>query len=131
MADESRRSWFDWISRPASISCIVAVLVLSWVPGDSRPTIGTSNLIEHFGAYFVTTLVTIVAFVPPRTIRSVLVGMILLAGVAELGQNFVPGREPKVIDFLASSVGAATITCVFAVLRRPRGVARVSDQRTS
>jgi VanZ family protein len=131
MANELRGSWFDWISRLASISCIVAVLVLSWVPGDSRPSLGTSNLIEHFIAYFVTALVTIVAFVPPRTIRGVLAGMILLAGVAEIGQNFAPGREPKVIDFIASSVGATTIACVFSVLRRSRGVVRVPDQHTS
>jgi VanZ family protein len=131
MADEPRRVLLEWISRLASISSIVAVLVLSWMPADSRPSLGTSNLIEHFVAYFVTALVTTVAFVPPRTIRSVLAGMILLAGVAEIGQNFVPGRGPKVIDFLAGSAGAITIICASAVLRRPRVVARVSDQRIS
>lgn len=131
MADEARRSWFARISRLASIGCITTILVLSWVPGSSRPTIGTSNLIEHFVAYFVTALVTIVAFVPPRTIRGVLAGMILLAGVAETGQNFVPGREPKVIDFLASSVGATTITCVVAILRRPKAAVRIPDRHTT
>jgi VanZ family protein len=122
---------FGWISRLVSVTCIVAVLVLSWVPGDSRPSTGMSNLIEHFIAYFFTALATLVAFVPPRTIRSVLIGMILLAAVAEIGQNFVPGRQPKVIDFAAGSAGAVTVTCVFAIVRRSRVVARALDQRTS
>jgi VanZ family protein len=124
MTDDSRGVWLEWISRLVSISSIIAVLVLSWLPGESRPSLGVSNLIEHFVAYFITALVTIVAFVPPRTIRSVLVGMILLAAVAEIGQNFVPGRDPRVIDFIASSVGAVAITCAFAILRRPRSVVR-------
>lgn len=131
MTADSHRALLRWISRLVSISSIVTVLVLSWVPGDSRPSTGASNLIEHFVAYVFTALATLVAFAPPRTIRSILIGMILLAAIAEIGQNFVPGRQPKVIDFAAGSAGAVTITCVFAILRRPRFIARASGQRTS
>jgi VanZ family protein len=101
-----------------SVGCIVAILVLSWLPGESRPSTGLSNLIEHFCAYAITAWTTMLAFVPPRTIRAVLMGMILLAATAELGQNFVPGREPRVIDFLAGATAAAAAICALALLRR-------------
>jgi len=101
-----------------SVGCIIAILVLSWLPGESRPSTGLSNLIEHFCAYAITAWATMLAFAPPRTIRSVLLGMILLAAIAETGQNFVPGREPKVIDFLAGSMGATAAIGALVLLRR-------------
>lgn len=101
-----------------AVGCIVTILVLSWLPGESRPSTGLSNLIEHFCAYAITAWATMLAFVPPRTVRAVLFGMILLAATAEIGQNFVPGREPRVIDFLAGSMGATAAMGALALLRR-------------
>jgi VanZ family protein len=86
-------------------SCLVAIIVLSLVPGEARPHTGAPGEFEHFMAYMGTGL-----FIAARY-RSLRPRLILWAATAALSfvlefvQIFVPGREPDIFDALASSSG--------------------------
>lgn len=112
------RHWQPTAARVVALASLVLILILSWVPGEDRPHTGVSNLLEHFSAYLLSTGANLVAFVPPRRVWMVVLWMAVLAGVAEIGQNFVPGRDSRVIDFLVSALGAVIAAIVFAAVRR-------------
>jgi leader peptidase (prepilin peptidase) / N-methyltransferase len=82
---------------------VVAIIVLSLVPGDWRPSIGLAKALEHLIAYFAVAAILTAA---GRAGWAQIAGLVLLAGVLELGQGWVPGRDPNPIDFLGSSMGA-------------------------
>ena len=91
--------WLAWIA-------VIAVAVLSLVPGEFRPHVTTSNYIEHFAAYFLTSAVVALAY--RATIQSVLAIMFFLvtyAGLLETAQLWIPGREARFTDFVASTLG--------------------------
>lgn len=104
--------------KAAAIGSLVAIVVLSWVPGSERPHTGANTQLEHCAAYLIATILNLMAFVPPRPLGAMLIGMIALAGICEVGQNFTPGRVPQVIDFLAGSSGGLAGAALFALLRR-------------
>lgn len=93
------------------------IAVLSLVPVTLRPHTGAGGDIEHWIAYTLVALAFGLGFKMRRT--RLLTGVALSAGsgLLELLQNFVPGRNPEVAGFLASSFGswvgiaiAATVT---------------------
>lgn len=110
--------WQPYILRVVAIASLVLIIVLSWVPGEDRPHTGVSNLLEHFAAYALSAGANLIAFVPARRLGMVLAWMIALAAVAEIGQNFIPGREARVIDFGAGSAGAVAAGIAFTLARR-------------
>lgn len=79
------------------------IVVLSLVPGDWRPSVGLAKALEHFTAYFVVAAVLTTAF---RCGWLHIGGLVVLAGALEVGQNWIPGRDANLIDFLGSSTGA-------------------------
>ncbi len=92
---------FRWLA----IACLLAIAVLSLVPGDDRPHTGYSGNIEHLVAYVGTAFFTS-AFLPAlRGWRSVL-GLSLASALFEVLQLFIPGRGPGVDNWLASTSGA-------------------------
>ena len=91
---------------PGAMSCVAALIALSWVPGQYVLRTGVlSNYQEHFVAY---ALAGIVVAAARRGTGPIYVAafFILLAGVLELGQNFVPGRSAAVESVFASASGA-------------------------
>ena len=81
------------------------IIILSLVPVTLRPHTGAGGSIEHWIAY---TLVALAFGLGLQRLRlRLLVGVALSvgSGVLELLQNFVPGRNPEVIGFVASSLG--------------------------
>jgi VanZ family protein len=82
------------------------IITLSLVPAVARPNSGIGGEYEHWLAY---ALVGLAFGMGYRTIRLLLYsGLALTAGAAilELLQNFIPGRAPETIGFVASSLGA-------------------------
>jgi hypothetical protein len=82
------------------------IITLSLVPAAARPHSGAGGQYEHLLAY---ALVGFAFGMGYRTIRLLLYsGLALTAGAAilELLQNFIPGRAPETIGFVASSLGA-------------------------
>lgn len=103
----------------------VAIAVLSLLPAVARPHTGAGGEYEHWLAY---ALVGAAFGLGYQTVRKCLyTGLWLSAGsaVLELLQNFIPGRTPEVVGFVASSLGAwAGLSVAFAALAMRRGVER-------
>lgn len=85
---------------------LVAVAILSLVPGDFQFRTGLPKELEHFGAYFAVAF--LVAAGRATTIFAVSTALLLsgLACAMELLQEFVPGRNAGVFDAAASALGA-------------------------
>jgi VanZ family protein len=93
------------IARASGFLGVLAIIVLSLVPGSYRPHTGLPNEAEHFIAYCLTALALAFGF-RPVVFRVVLAsGLTLLAGTMEVLQHFVPGRHPAIADAIASSLG--------------------------
>jgi leader peptidase (prepilin peptidase)/N-methyltransferase len=82
---------------------VAAIVALSLVPGDWRPSIGLAKGYEHFLAYFVVAAVLTTAL---RAGWPHIAALVVLAGMLEAAQGWIPGRDPNLVDFLGSSTGA-------------------------
>lgn len=85
--------------------CIGLLVWLSWIPADLEIRTGMAGQIEHAVAYCGTGAILAFAYQEPRRWR-IATGLVVLAGIMEIGQLWVPGRTSQPIDFEASSVGA-------------------------
>lgn len=90
--------WSSWV-------VVVAVAVLSLVPGSLRPHVTTADKAEHFAAYLV--LAALFALGYHRRVAVTLIGVLLMgyAAALEAGQLFVPGRGVSFADFAWSAAG--------------------------
>lgn len=93
--------------RVAAVASVILILILSWVPGEIRPHVMATSHLEHFVAYAASTALQLVAFPGVRRDWLFVAGMAALAGVAEIGQLFVPGRVGEVAGAVVSTCGAA------------------------
>jgi len=89
----------------AAIAALVTIVILSLVPGSSRPHVLPNGNLEHFTAYFITGLLCRLGLRPFRDWRGILL-LALLAASMETCQHFIPGRVPSLMNWLWSSVGA-------------------------
>ena len=103
------------LCRFASFGAVLALALLSLVPGSLRPHTGLPGPAEHFLAYFITgcLLAAQKRGAAYRIAVAVLLG--LCSGIFELLQNFVPGRDPEILDFLVSFAGAICGVLAFAI----------------
>lgn len=106
----------------AGVVGILAILVLSLVPGDLRPHVVASDHLEHVLSYF---LVMSAFGLLAGSIRLPLAAAVLLASVAGLTealQRYVPGRHAHMADALSSGLGILLglllSVAVMAMLRR-------------
>lgn len=86
------------------VSCagLLAIIVLSLVPAEWRPSTGLSKELDHGIAYcIVAALLAIAGLVRWPGI----LGVIPLAAVLEVGQRFVPGRDAALVDFFMGAAG--------------------------
>jgi VanZ family protein len=93
------------IARAAGFLGVLAIIVLSLVPGALRPHTGLPGEAEHFLAYCLTAFALAFGFRPAVYRLGLALGLTLLAGSMEIFQHFVPGRHPAIADALASSLG--------------------------
>jgi VanZ family protein len=101
----------------AFAAVLVAVVVLSLLPGTDMPSIGVSDKTEHFAAYALLGFMGGVAF-PTRRAATLLIVLLPALGIAlELAQFFAPGRSPDVLDAVAGGT-AACLALVPMLLRR-------------
>jgi hypothetical protein len=94
---------FFRLARFAGYVGVLAIIVLSLVPGQWRPSTGLPKALEHGLAYWIAAGVLMMA---GRARWPQMLLLIVLAGVLEVGQAWVPGRDSNPTDFLASSAGA-------------------------
>jgi VanZ family protein len=85
---------------------LVAFAVLSLVPRQLRPHTGLPGPLEHMAAYAIAGALLTVCYQKRSQPFIVAVALSLYAATLEIAQIWVPGRNPKFIDFAASSAGA-------------------------
>jgi len=85
--------------------CLGLLVWLSWIPADLQIRTGIAGQIEHAIAYCGAGAILAFAYQEPRRWQ-ISAALVMLAGVLEIGQLWVPGRHSQPIDFAASSIGA-------------------------
>lgn len=88
--------------RFASYAGLLAIVILSLVPGEWWPSIGLAKALEHAIAYSIVAALLALA----RARWPQILTLVALAGVLEIGQALVPGGNSDPADFLGSSAGA-------------------------
>jgi hypothetical protein len=104
--------------RAVGWACVVAIIVLSVVPGNERPHTGVPGQIEHVLAYCGAATLLGLGY-PTAMARFRMVAMLaLLAAVLEVIQLWIPGRYSQFIGFVAGSAGACLGMLAVAVVDR-------------
>ncbi len=103
------------LTRISAWLAVLAIIVLSVVPGNMRPDVLGNDHAEHFAAYFVAGSLFAAGYQVP-----VLSGVFLTicAGSLELVQLWIPGRAATAGDFTASTIGAWVGLLAIVVVRR-------------
>lgn len=110
------------LARVGAWGLSVAITVMTWGPIGMRPQTG-HPVAERAGAYLVLAIAFYIAY--PRRWGVATLGMALFAIVLEIGQGFVPGRDPRVVDALTklagllAGVGVLMIWRLMSTARRP------------
>jgi VanZ family protein len=104
--DECKRSILKSTIRVVGWLVVLAIVVLSVVPGTLRPDVLGEKHIEHLAAYLGTSILLGAGY--PRRFQLILIGVLLAAGsgTLEIVQFWIPGRSSSTVDFAASSLGA-------------------------
>jgi VanZ family protein len=85
---------------------VIAFAVLSLVPRELRPHTGVPGPLEHVAAYAIVGGLLTFGYHKRSQPFIVVFSLSLYAAILEIAQIWVPGRDPKFIDFVASSAGA-------------------------
>jgi len=84
---------------------VIALAVLSLVPGELRPHTGFGNSLEHLAAYAIAGGLLTLGYKRNQPFI-VILSLSLCAALLEIAQIWVPGRNSTIIHFAASSAGA-------------------------
>ena len=82
---------------------LLAIAFVTLAPIDDRPVTMLPAQVERFGAFLV--ISTLLALGYPRHRIAWLVGLVVVAGLLEGLQEFVPGRHGRLHDFEAKALG--------------------------
>jgi VanZ family protein len=85
---------------------VIAFAVLSLVPREWRPHTGFAGPLEHIAAYAIAGGLLTLGYYKRNQPFVVVLSLSLYAAILEIAQIWMPGRDPKFIDFAASSAGA-------------------------
>jgi VanZ family protein len=91
--------------RAVGWACVVAIVVVSLVPGDARPDTGLPGQIDHIIAYCGTAGLLGLGYPAAKLRFGMIVMLVSLAATLEVAQRWIPGRHPQFIDFAASVAG--------------------------
>jgi VanZ family protein len=98
-----RRQMLSIGLRLAAWIICAAIVVMTLGPVSVRPHTPVSANAERFVAYLVLGLCFVLAY--PRHVYLVGVALVIAAGGLEWAQNFVPGRDGRLEDFLFKAAG--------------------------
>ena len=99
-----------------SYVAVAAIIVLSLLPGTARPQTGAPGQGEHVVAYLLTAFLFGLRCTSFSQIFRVSIILVVGAGILEATQQWVPGRNSQVGDFIASSVGILMGSIIGGVL---------------
>jgi hypothetical protein len=93
------------IARAAAFFGVLAIIILSLLPGIDRPHTGLPGKAEHFIAYCATATAFALGFWSRASRIMIALGLTLLAGSMEIMQLWVPGRHSAIGDAVVSGMG--------------------------
>lgn len=105
--------------RVLSVACLLALAVLSWLPGDEIVRTAIGGHVEHVIAYAGTAATMGLAWRRHMRLDVQCALLIGYAAVLEAGQLYVQGRQASIGDFAFSAMGVV-IGGVFSWLVRSR-----------
>jgi VanZ family protein len=85
-------------------AALSAIVVLTVVPPNLRPTTDAPHDIEHAAAFLITGILFGLAYAGRE--RTVSIGAVLFCAMIELLQLYVPGRHARWIDFAVDALAA-------------------------
>lgn len=94
--------------RLATWACVAILAVMSLTPAEEIDAVRTNlpGQVEHIIAYAGAAAIAMAGYGLARHRARIIGCFWLYAGVLEYLQNFSPGRDPQLIDFAASALGA-------------------------
>jgi hypothetical protein len=104
--------------RVAGWTSVLALIVLSLVPGTQRPHTWLPGQIEHLAAYCGTAVLLGLGYPTAEARFRIGLMLALLAAVLEMMQLWIPDRHPQFIDFAVSSAGVCLGISAVAVVDR-------------
>ena len=87
---------------------VVAIAILSLVPGELRPHTGAPGPFEHVVAYAICAGLLTLGCDKRNQAFVIVLCLAAFAGTLEIVQIWVPGRHSDLVDFATSSGGAFT-----------------------
>ena len=90
---------FAWLA-------VLAILILSLVPGEVRPSVLPGIYTEHFVAYAVAGSLLASGYLNSRSMLIIGIILTICAGALETAQLWIPGRLSRPTDFAVSALGA-------------------------
>ena len=109
--------------RMAGWFAVLVIIILSVVPGESRPNVLGEKHIEHLAAYMGTAILLAAGY--PGRSQSLKISFLLplCSGILEIVQLGISGRSSSIADFAVSSLGAwigvAAVCGLRGAARRP------------
>ena len=104
----------------AGTGCVL-IAILSLVPGYLRPHTGASGSFEHFAAYLMVAGAFAMGLRSERSVLVMAAVLMLAAGLFEIAQIDIPGRNPGLTGFVSSSLGAWVGVALAAVYQMVAG----------
>lgn len=89
--------------RAAAWLLTLAIVVLSLVPPQLRPTPDLSHNWQHFDVFLITGLAFGLGY--DRRYITLPIGLAIFSGAIEIAQIFIPGRHSRFSDFLLDTAG--------------------------
>jgi VanZ family protein len=105
--------------RVAALFSLVAICILSLVPGEYRPhTLILPSVFEHVAAYTGAAFLLGVAYAGRISPVRLILMLTIYGALIELCQLWVPGRNGQFIDIFADLVGASIGALIASALLR-------------
>jgi VanZ family protein len=89
--------------RAAAWLLTLAIVILSLVPPDLRPTTDLPHNWEHFAIFMITGVAFGLGYGPMYV--TLPIGLAIFSGAIEVAQIFIPGRHSRFSDFLVDTAG--------------------------
>jgi len=106
------------VVRVGAALALLAIGVLSLVPGEDRPHTGFPGGLEHVAAYIGAGFLLKLAYYGRLSALSVVLMLTAYGALLELGQRWAPGRHGQVIDIVPDFAGALIGVLVAVALAR-------------
>jgi VanZ family protein len=100
---------------------IVAIAVLSLVPGNMRPHTSAPPRLEHIAAYLLTAGLLSYGYGNHRNPAIIALCLSFYSAALEIAQIYVPGRHADLMDVAAGSTGAFIGSALAWIVLRTSG----------